>query len=492
LADIKRTDRQPCFFTNPLPGPGKYSFTILSIKIIAMKGAFFITLLLAGFFCSNAQIKPVFKTLRYEEDYSYLKNDSGRNWYKQTKYNALSKNQHSYLSFGGDIRYQFFHVKNEDWGDALVDKDGYLFSRFLVHTDFHAGNHFRAFIQLQSSLVNGKLSTSPVDENPLELHQAFIDIALNPFSKNKLLFRLGRQEFAYGSQRLIAVREGPNNRQSFDGAKSVFTSGNYKVDFFYSHYVKAKKKLFDDGFNKNSRFWGAYIVRNKFPFLQNVDLYYLGLWKRETVFDDGTGKEIRHSIGSRVWNNTGRIKYDIEGVYQFGKFAEKNIRAWTLSFNTAYKFSKTKLKPEIGLKTEWISGDAVYDDNKLQSFNPLFPRGGYFGLASLIGPANLFDIHPSLTLELTKKLSFDIDYDLFWRYSTNDGIYTPGVALIYSGKNNSHKPIGKQLTTDLVYIPNNFLYFRGEFTWFNAGSFLKTAGTGKDILFTGITAQLRF
>ena len=186
------------------------------------------------------------------------------------------------------------------------------------------------------------------------------------------------------------------------------------------------------------------------------------------------------------------MRYDIEGVYQFGKFAEKDINAWTLSFNTGYKFSKAKLKPEAGIKTEWISGDALYGDKKLQTFNPLFPRGGYFGLASLIGPANLFDIHPSLSLELKKTLFLNIDYDIFWRYSKNDGIYGPNVLLIYSGKNNPYKFIGKQLSTDLVYTPNNFLYFRWEFTWFDAGDYLKAAGPGKDIIFTGITAQLKF
>jgi len=442
--------------------------------------------------CNYAQKIPAFKSLRYDEDYFYLRNDSNNNWYKKTKYTALSKTGLTYISFGSDIRYQYFNIKNEDWGDAEKDKDGYLFSRFLLHADLHAGKHFRSFFQLQSSMSNGKLSTSPVDEDPLELHQAFIEFSLAPGKKSKLLFRIGRQEFSYGSQRLIAVRDGPNNRQSFDALKSVLTTGNYKADIFYSHYVKAKKGLFDDSFNNDSKFWGAYIVRNKFPLLQNVDLYYLGLWKRKAVFDEGTGRELRHSIGSRIWSSKSKVKYDIEGLYQFGKFAEKNINAWTVSLYAVYKLSKIKLKPELGLKTELISGDAGYTDNKLQSFNPLFPRGGYFGLASLIGPANLFDIHPSVAFDLKNNLFLDLDYDLFWRYSKNDGIYTPGVSLIYSGKNNPHKFIGKQLSADLVYTPNAYLYFRAEFTWFDAGDYLKAAGTGKDILFTGITTQLKF
>lgn len=71
-----------------------------------------------------------------------------------------------------------------------------------------------------------------------------------------------------------------------------------------------------------------------------------------------------------------------------------------------YKFSKTKLKPEIGLKTELIRGDREYDDNKPETFNPLFPRGGYFGLAALIGPVNLIDIHPSLSFGFSDIYSY--------------------------------------------------------------------------------------
>lgn len=435
---------------------------------------------------------PDFKQLRYEEDYTVLKKDSVSNWYKKMKYAAVPKNSNTYMSIGGDIRYQYFWFQNEAWGEAPKDKDGYIFTRYLAHADFHAGKHFRTFIQLQSSFANGmEKAPSPVDENQLDLHQAFFDVAL-PLKKHSLTVRVGRQELLYGSQRLVAVRDGPNNRHSFDATKLIYAHSNWKADLFFSHYVRSKQKIFDDGFNKNTRFWGVYIVKNKLPLLKNIDLYYFGLRKRNTTFDDGNGKELRHSIGGRIWSNKSNWRYDIEGVYQFGSFADKRIAAWTFSVNTGYRFSAVKFKPEPGLKTEFISGDNQYDDNRLQTFNPLFPRGGYFGLVSLIGPSNLFDIHPSLAFELTRKLFLNMDYDIFWRYSENDGIYGPNVALIYSGKNNAHKYIGRQFSTDLVYTPNNFLYFRCEFTWFKAGDFLKAASPGKNILFTAITTQLKF
>jgi hypothetical protein len=145
------------------------------------------------------------------------------------------------------------------------------------------------------------------------------------------------------------------------------------------------------------------------------------------------------------------------------------------------------------LKTEIISGDQETGDDKLQTFNPLFPRGAYFGLAALIGPSNLFDIHPSASIEwVNDKLLWTIDYDIFWRQSLNDGIYSPSVILIYPSGNSTHQFIGNQLATDITFTPNRFLLLRVEGTWFQAGPYLKDVSAGKDILFCGLTSQFRF
>ncbi len=340
-------------------------------------------------------------------------------------------------------------------GEAPEDKDGYLFTRYLAHVDFHAGKNFRTFVQLQSSMANGK-KTQP--SRLMKISWIFTRLFLIgcclPERKKRSCCVLAGRNYLMDRKGWWLYGDGPNNRQSFDAAKLAYTGGSLKMDILFSHYVLAKQEIFDDGFNKNTRLWGAYIIKNKVPFLQNVDVYYFGLWKRNAKFDDGAGTELRHSIGSRIWNSKNNFRYDIEGVYQFGNLAGKEITAWTFSLNTGYKFSSAILKPEIGLKTELISGDALHGDTKLQTFNPLFPRGSYFGLAALIGPSNLFDIHPSIALDIIKKIVLSIDTDLFWRYSINDGIYGPNVALIYAAENNRQAYLGTQLSTDLVYTPN--------------------------------------
>ncbi len=433
-----------------------------------------------------------FKPLRYDEDYSHLKNDTSADWYSKLKFQPLSKDQSTYLSYGGEVRYQYFWYQNEGWGNEPQAKDGFLLTRYLGSVDFHAGKYFRTFVQLQSSLANGEETPSPVDQDILDLHQAFFDLSFPAGDNKSITFRFGRQEMAYGSQRLISVREGPNNRQSFDAAKLMFHKTDFKLDAFYGDYVGAKPGIFDDASNKNTAIWGAYAVVNKVPILQNIDFYYLGIHREKIVYDEGTGPETRHSVGTRWWYTSPAWLYDVEGVYQFGKFKTNDISAWTASINTAYTFTSATLKPQLGLKAELISGNKNYGGNTLNTFDPLFPKGAYFGLASLIGPSNLTDIHPYISLALSKKLSFTTDYDLFYRMSRNDGIYAVNSMLIYSGRNAQSKDIGKQLQNELEYTLNKFLYLRTDFTWFKAGEYLKDVGPGKDILMASTTIQFKF
>ena len=400
----------------------------------------------------------------------------------------------SYLSLGGEVRYQYFRYQNADWGQQAPDPDGFVLSRLLNHADLHLNDRFRLFAQIQSSLMAGSDDpNSPIDENPLDLHQLFFDYTLHNSSGNKLLFRAGRQELSYGSQRLVSVREMPNNRQAFDALRFIFSKDRFRTDAFYSTYVNAKSKIFDEPFcDMSSQFWGSYFVMEQPGILPDIDGYYLGLRKRHASFDDGSGKETRHSFGTRLWKKTGQIDYDLEAVYQTGTLDKQAIRAWTVSLHAAYQFEHTTLKPVVGLKTELISGDRNYGDWQINTFNPLYPRGAYFGLASLIGPYNLQDLHPYLALKLSKQLTWSTDYDIFWRMRRHEGLYAVNGRLIHTGRDIGGKAIGNQLGTDLSLQANPFLYLRAELSWFKPRTFLYETGLGKHIVMVAVTATVRY
>lgn len=439
--------------------------------------------------CFSQQAPPL--SLRYNEDYSHLKNDTSKSWYKNIKYIPLRKLASVYISIGGEYRYQMQYIKNEDWSDAPNKEYTAIYNRFLQHVDFHIGKKIRFFGQLVGTTVSGKpLPVRSIDENRLDIQQVFADFNFLSNSKTKLVFRAGRQELLYGSQRLIAVREGPNNRLSFDAIKAYYQKRNLEIDLFYSQPVRNRSGVFDDPVNRNERLWSAYFVVNKVPLVQNADLYYIGYQNKNRSFNTIPASENRHSIGLRLWKNEKAFQYDIEGLYQFGAIGEGSVDAYTASANITYQLYRLKFLPVIGLKAEVISGDKSATDKRINTFNPLFPRGAYFGLAALIGPVNLIDLHPSFEIKLHRKLSFTGDYDIFWRYSVADGIYGANTVMLYPAA--ISKKIGDQLGISFEYRPAQFLEITTEFTFFRAGSYLKEVTTGKNILFAAIAGQLKF
>jgi len=428
-----------------------------------------------------------FKLLRYNDDLSALPHDSLKNGYERFKRKPLGES--GYASLGGEVRYLAQNFVNEDWGDGPVREYTAFYTRLLFHSDLRLNNTIRFFTQLNSTFANGRVTpTRRIDENRLSVHQLFADVA---FSKSTTL-RVGRQELLYGSQRLVAVREGPNNRLNFDAVKLMYQHSALSVDLFYSAPVRQQLSVLDDEINKTEALWGLYLLWKDAPVVKNIDLYYLGLNRDQATFDAGSGREVRHSIGTRWWNKKKRWDYDLEAVFQFGEFATGRIRAWTTSLHANYQLTNGKKPFSVGLKTEIISGDKNPNDNQLNTFNPLYPRGAYFGLAALIGPANLVDVHPGIKWQAHKNVTLSADLDLFWRHSLTDGIYGPNVALIYSGQASRERFIGEQWGINAEYSPGKHLSIVPELTWFHAGSFMKEVSAGKDVWFSAITLQWKY
>lgn len=74
--------------------------------------------------------------------------------------------------------------------------------------------------------------------------------------------RAGRQEKTLGTSRLIAVREGPNIRLAFDGARASRKQGSHRIDAFAFAFafrpVLNRPEAFDDNANKSQSLYGLY------------------------------------------------------------------------------------------------------------------------------------------------------------------------------------------------------------------------------------------
>ncbi len=419
---------------------------------------------------------------RANEDYRYLRDPACHaDFWDPIKYIPLNDLGSWYLSLGGEARGRYEYFNNPNWG-AGPPGSGYFLQRYFLHADAKMGEHLRIFTQLQSSLEDGRDGgpRPQIDRDKLDLHQAFLDVKLR--SDGSSVFRSGRQELFYGSQRLIGVREGPNVRQSFDGFRAIVRKGDIQVDGFAAWPVNNKPDVFDDGADKDKGLWGLYSVL-PFPIIPkgNIDLYYIGYHNAQATYNQGTGNENRHSVGMRLWRTTLPVDYNFEFVFQWGTFGNGNIRAWTAASDTGYTFDSLLFRPRIGLKANITSGDDDPNNPNLQTFNPLFPKGAYFSEDNLVGPANHIDLNPSLDLHFTDRLTLSIDWDFFWRQSVNDGVYQSPLVLARPSDNSTARYVGSQAQAQLQWNFDRHFTFVAIYAHFFAGQFLEDTGAHKDV-----------
>ncbi len=444
----------------------------------------------------SAPKPPAYQRFRYDEDYLYLRDPAKRSdFWDPIKYIPLNSAGDWYLSFGGEARERYEMYNNNRWNPKSPDDDGYLLQRYLLHADLHLGPSLRIFGQLQSSLEDGRNGgPRPIDEDRLDVHQLFADVRLpiDAGDRDQFTLRVGRQEMAYGSARLVAVREGPNIRRTFDAVKLLTRVGEWRVDAFFSRPVEDDRGEFDDWGDDHINFWGVYAT-HPLPFLKgaNVDLYYLGLDRPDARFVQGTADEQRHSIGGRLFGKRGAWDYNFEGTFQWGTFGSGDIIAWTLASDTGYTFENITTTPRLGLRANVFSGDTNPNDNTLGTFNALFPKAAYFDESALVRAANIFDLRPSLDLHLTKHVTLSAHWDFFWRYSTDDGIYDAGGNVLRPADGDA-RFIGHQPGIGIAWQIDRHTSFNVVYSHFFAGDFIKASGPGADVDFVAVWLQYRF
>lgn len=471
-----------------------------------------------------ADPRPAFALLRQNEDWGFLQDPAHRTDYADAlKYVPLAGRGRTYVWVGGELRPWYERYDDRGWG-AVPGPDGAFRNRAMLHvglsTDAVPGlARARAFVELKSGLAEGiRPAPAPPDVDRLDLNQAFLEgtVGLGEASGPALTVRVGRQELNYGAARMIAAREGPNVRRGFDAALVRLGGGvarsAWSVDAFLAVPIETKPGVFDDGWTAGERLWGGYAtvpvpaLGLLFGQPQRLDAYYFGTDVARVVFDQGAGAETRHTVGLR-WSTAGAaLSHDVEAAFQFGRFgggvaptpggppvsSRGDVRAWTVSTNTAYTFVRLPLQPQLGLFTGVVSGDADPGDADLQTFRAPYPPGRYFGFGSDLGPQNVVGLRPFVTATPLPGVSVEAASYFFWRYSEADGLYAPPGILLRSGRQTAERFVGASAEAALVWQPDRHVGLTIEAARFFAGPFLEATPPGRDYTYLSSRVTYRF
>ncbi len=439
------------------------------------------------------QPAPAYKLFPYDEDYRYLREPANQtDFWDPIKHIPLGNDPEWFLSFGGELRERFEYYSYPNLGLQGQTANAYLLQRTLLHADLHASDYLRTFVQFGSYLAPWKESAAPPYLDRLDLQQAFIDVRLPLGIEADPTLRVGRQEMAYGSHRLVSVRDAPNVRRNFDGIKLGDVVDGVRVDAFATRPVLQRSGIFDDSSDTTEAFWGVYST-TPLAFVPggNLDLYYLGYFNQQARFAAGVGEERRHTLGERFFGNSAGWDWDWEALGQFGTFATQGIQAWGASTDTGRALNLEGWKFRLGLKADFGSGDNNLNGGTLGTLNPLFPKLAYFNQAAILGPSNVLDLQPTLSFTPFRDVMVTLGYDFVWRATTADAIYTGVGAPIAGSAGQPGAFTASQFSADTAWQVDRHVQLGLGYVHFGAGSTLRMLG-GHDTDFVYFSGAYRF
>lgn len=435
---------------------------------------------------------PEIPTIRYEEHSADLPAD------ECDTHGLLSRlpldRIGSHLQLGGEIRQRYEYTHNPGFGAEPQDAHGVWLQRYTLHSDLHWGSHLRAFVELHSALESGRASgPSPVDENQLELQNAFLEGRYSLTSDWNLRARAGRQEIQLGSARLISVRDGPNVRRTFDGFRVSAQNSEWTIDALAIKPRRDRRRIFDDSTDDEQLLWGVYATREPTDTRAlGLDAYYVVRRDDEAKYAQGAGAERRQTLGVRLFGSRDGWQWNIESALQYGEFNGRRLRAWTIASETGYAWPELTWQPAVKLSANIASGDRDGRDPQLETFHPLYPRGNYFSQDAILGPQNFYNAHLFLTLNPSSTFSLTIDYDAFWRLSLDDGVYRPNGSLLRSAEGSNERWVATALSLASEWKINRHLSVTAIYAHFSPRDFLEQTGPSHAVDFVELGARFRF
>ena len=428
---------------------------------------------------------PPYSVVRYDEDYSYLRDPAKRTEaLDRLKYLPLSADGAVYLSFGGQARERFEVYDRYTGLQQGVDQSGYFLQRYLAHADLHLGGHVRVFGEVISAWESGAdpKPVVPFQKVGLDANQLFVDLSIDAGQRVTLTARLGRQEVQLGAGRLVAPREGPNVRRPFDGARLIADLAGATLSAFYLRPIQLKPDpgVFDEASSPREVFYGAYgtvplRLTGALPH-EAIDAYVFARRNDQARYGGLAGRDNRQVFGLRAYGSSPTWQYDVEANVQRGHFADQPIRAWAASGLVGRLFAPHGPLPVgVGLGVDIASGDKR-PGGRLGTYDPLFPRAQYFTEAAFLGPTNLTVVHPGLNFHVKQNVSLTGESLFIWRTERGDGAYSAGNVPVMGPVPNGGRWLGAQADAGLTWQFGRHIRLVGHYAHLFASDTARAGG----------------
>ena len=296
-----------------------------------------------------------------------------------------------------------------------------------------------------------------------------------------MALRVGRQELAYGDQRLVGHLGWSNAARTFDAAKLSVRGSRLQLDVFAASVVRILDGEFDKSGNGN-RFAGAYAIAPSL--VPNGSLEPYLFWRRDENIraEAGTpGTLDVATIGVRMgWPaaRQRRIQHR-HGAADAGRWPP-TISARGPATSSCGRRLPAAPPSASAREFNYASGDANPTDGTRGTFDQLYPTGhDKYGLADQVGWRNIRHARAGIELTPFRGLPVIANYHSWWVNEKRDGLYNAGGALlarVAAGAASSH--VGQEIDVQVTRAITPQFQVAAGYAHIFTGRFLKEATPG--------------
>jgi hypothetical protein len=308
--------------------------------------------------------------------------------------------------------------------------------------------------------------------DPLDLRQGYVE--LNFEGPASVRFRAGRQELAFGGERLIGPADWGISR-TFDALDLTLSAGPAKVDFIAGSTVVIDPVGFD--YHKpGEHVYGAYgSIRHLLPGL-NLEPYLLFKQTANVKSETGVlGDALVLSPGARAFGTApGRVDYTLEVVAQRGSYSSDQVVALGDSSMLGWTLFDNAFKPRLSVEYNYASGDAATKDGERNTFDQFYPSNhAYYGMIDQFGWKNMKNARAGFDFLPLKKLKLRTDFNEFYLATVRDALYNSSGTSVVLDRKASSAHIGSETNSVALYQYSKVWKFGAGFGHLFAGEYLK-------------------
>ncbi len=400
------------------------------------------------------------------------------------------------------VRVSFDHRFRMEGYTALryreANDDRWFLNRLRVNLLLQPTSWWRVQLQGQDSRIFFKENASGQTPftNRTDLRLAYTEFGRG--NNSPLTLRVGRQELAYGDERIIGAANWGNVARTFDAAKLILRAGRWQWDFVSASVVVPQLR----GISHHRQGNNLHMAYGRWSTPQSptaVEPFFL--WRVGGGVGDSLGgiqNQSRRALGVRV---VGKLPYHLEYVTEWlsqsGRVihapGRETIRAWAQHSILRYTWPNHSWRPRLAAEYNFASGDARPGDGRSGTFDQMFPTPHEkYGLADQVGWQNIEHISGSLEVSPRKQLTVRFQTHAWHLAEARDGVYLAGGALAFrdpTGRSGRH--VGQEVDWNAQYNwgPR---YVGGGVGRLFPGHFLKAQSPGVSLTYVYLNVGYHF